>query len=56
MVALEAVPLMAALSAKALLAAMIGSQESLFLWFVSRICGQRLAPVIFPVRDTEQVR
>jgi TPR repeat protein len=24
--------------------------------FVSRICGQRLAPVIFPVRDTEQVR
>jgi putative transposase len=25
-------------------------------WFVSRICGQRLAPVVFPVRDTERVR
>jgi hypothetical protein len=24
--------------------------------FVSRICGQRLAPVVFPVRDTERVR
>jgi hypothetical protein len=23
---------------------------------VSRICGQRLAPVVFPVRDTERVR
>jgi hypothetical protein len=28
----------------------------LFMWFVSRICGQRLAPVVFPVRDTERVR
>src|ERR1700685_3153556 len=24
--------------------------------FVSRICGQRLAPVVFPVRDTERVQ
>ena len=27
-----------------------------FSGFVSRICGQRLAPVVFPVRDTERVR
>ena len=25
-------------------------------WLVSRICGQRLAPVVFPMRDTERVR
>ena len=35
--------------------------ELFFKWvkqnrFVSRICGQRLAPVVFPVRDTERVR
>ena len=35
----------------------IGSDyEALENWFVSRICGQRLAPVAFPVRDTERVR
>jgi hypothetical protein len=26
------------------------------LRFVSRICGQRLAPVVFPMHDTERVR
>jgi hypothetical protein len=26
-------------------------QQALIDWFVSRICGQRLARVVFPVRD-----
>jgi vacuolar iron transporter family protein len=34
----------------------LAPETRLIIWFVSRICGQRLAPVVFPVRDTERVR